>query len=363
MMRACDALVMRSAATRLVPMYMYTLDLCFAASFTVCAEWMKLEGSGHGASSSAVGRFFLLFLPLARQWDHTNCLFNRFDVEDAVSEGVVVLMMTGAMVTAVNVRACFFESDLPHPSDEPPDPRISDDSCRYFLVAVGATRLVLTAFTLYVALYVADARPRAWRELLLLALTAVYAATFVAALSHWQPVFAPSASRTSLQAFLFGASLLDTALFMTDDFLPPAAAASAQTTHAGDGGDGGGDGVRKSRCAMLWTAVRMRVPLDGEYLVRRHERMVIISVGTLVADAIRATLDDISRFDFGALLVCVGTPTAALLLKVFYFDLSQYHGADAGMHAVMVSPARAACWSLLHLPLLGTILWIGVSAP
>ena len=59
---------------------MYTLDLCFAASFTVCAEWMKLEPSGHGASSSAVGRFFLLFLPLARLWDHTNSLFNRFDV-------------------------------------------------------------------------------------------------------------------------------------------------------------------------------------------------------------------------------------------------------------------------------------------
>ena len=59
---------------------MYTLDLCFAASFTVCAEWMKLEPSGHGASSSAVGRFFLLFFPLARLWDHANSLFNRFDV-------------------------------------------------------------------------------------------------------------------------------------------------------------------------------------------------------------------------------------------------------------------------------------------
>ena len=52
---------------------------------------------------------------------------------------------------------------------------------------------------------------------------------------------------------------------------------------------------------------------------------------------------------------------AALLLKVFYFDLSQYHGADAGQHAVVVSERRAAAWSLLHLPLMGTVLWIGAA--
>ena len=66
-----------------------------------------------------------------------------------------------------------------------------------------------------------------------------------------------------------------------------------------------------------------------------------------------------SRFDTNALLVCIGTPWIALLLKIFYFDLSQYHGADAGSHAVTVSTGRAAVWSLLHLPLIGTVLWIG----
>ena len=79
-------------------MYMYTLDLCYAAAFTVCAEWMRLGGQGHGASDVCVARFFLLFLPLARLWDHTNALFNRFDMEDILSELVVGLMMAGAMV-------------------------------------------------------------------------------------------------------------------------------------------------------------------------------------------------------------------------------------------------------------------------
>ena len=105
---------------------MLTLDLAFAAAFSVCAQWMKLEPSGNGASSAAVGRFFLLFLPLARLWDHANHLFNRFDSEDIVSEVIIVLLMIGAMVIAVNVRACFFEQLLPsRQPDLPPDPRIA----------------------------------------------------------------------------------------------------------------------------------------------------------------------------------------------------------------------------------------------
>lgn len=106
--------------SRRVPMYMYTLDLAFAAAFTVCAgrrhrrpclpshrpterpspptaEWIKLSADEPAVWSSppggartvsplvAVARFFLLFLPLARLWDHTNSLFNRFDAEDLVT--------------------------------------------------------------------------------------------------------------------------------------------------------------------------------------------------------------------------------------------------------------------------------------
>ena len=44
------------------------------------------------------------------------------------------------------------------------------------------------------------------------------------------------------------------------------------------------------------------------------------------------------------------------MLKIFFFDLSQYHGADAGTHAVGVSRARAAVWSTLHLPLIGKVM-------
>eukprot|EP00966_Prymnesium_polylepis_P212850 4929379-Prymnesium_polylepis.1 len=71
-------------------MYMLTLDLAFAATFSVCAQWMQLGGA---ENRNAVTNFFLLFLAIARLWDHANALFNRFDVEDLMSELVVVLLM------------------------------------------------------------------------------------------------------------------------------------------------------------------------------------------------------------------------------------------------------------------------------
>ena len=44
-----------------------------------------------------------------------------------------------------------------------------------------------------------------------------------------------------------------------------------------------------------------------------------------------------------------------------YFDLSQYHGSDAGLHATRTSRLRSVLWSLCHLPLLGTMLWIAAA--
>jgi hypothetical protein len=364
---AASAELQAPSSARQIPMYMYTLDLCYAAAFTVCAEWMRLGGQGHGASDVCVARFFLLFLPLARLWDHTNALFNRFDMEDILSELVVGLMMAGAMVSSVNIRACFFEDLLPKTDpDLPPDPRISANSCRYFLLGFMGTRCVLTGFTFYVACYVADARPRAWRECLVVAVGALIAALAYANFPHYHQAGLSS----YVGAILFGGAALDTLAFHVDDFLPTSALPTSALAPSSAVGARGGSpsspppaaaAAATSRSCVFLTTLRLRVPLDTSYLVKRHERMVIISVGALVADAIRATLNDVSEFDAGAFGICVGVPCVALLLKVFYFDLSQYHGADAGVHAVRVSSGRAAAWSLLHLPLLGTILWIGAA--
>ena len=285
---------------RAIPMYMHALDLAFAAAFTVCADWMKLATDGHGSSSTAVLHFFTLFLPLARLWDHANALFNRFDAEDVISEIVVVVLMSGVMMFTINVRACFFEALLEKP-DIPPDPRMIEDSCRYFLYSFGGSRVVLSLYTIYIGWCVRDARPRVWRELMLVGAVV----TAAVALERW---IAPSDDSTwaisnHAQAALLGASAVDTALFHVDDLLPRAthAPTSAPST--------------KRTGGCLSRVLRLRVPVDATYLIRRHERMVVIAMGTLVADAIRATLDDVSRFDDGALLVCLSTPCIALLLK------------------------------------------------
>ncbi|KAL1511428.1 hypothetical protein AB1Y20_006227 [Prymnesium parvum] len=295
-------------------MYMYTLDLAFAALFAVCSDWITLGG----AESFHVLLFFVLFLPLARLWDHCNALFNRFDVEDLVSELVVVLLMLGAMVMAFNTRECFFHDLLGGAADTP-------RACRVYSAAFVCTRLVLSVFTGYIARHVAAARPRVWRELALL--LAMLPACAVAAATS------PSASL----GVIFGSSTLDFALFAADDLIPS--------------------------CGAWSDYVRLRVPWDTNYLIRRHERMVIIAVGSLVANSIRVEYDAQQLHDFNihSLVSCIATPLYAFLIKVFYFDLAQNHADDAGLHATVASRARGLWWSTLHLPLLGTILWFGVA--
>ena len=224
-----------------------------------------------------------------------------------MSEIVVVLMMIGVMVITVNLRACFFEALLPsrHP-DMPPDPKISEDSCRYFLLGFGATRLVLTAYTLYVAVHVTNARPRACRELLLLSCAAAYALAFVHSTGGW-----PVVSGGHVSSLLFSAFLLDVCAFTIDDFLPaPLLVADQTASRSAEGGASTMLGAaiadatstqapgaaapanappvlklqsetftRRSvrRCAALGSRLRLLVPQDTAYLVRRHERMLIIS--------------------------------------------------------------------------------------
>lgn len=215
------------------------------------------------------------------------------------------------------------------------------------------------------AIHVADARPLALRELGLLLAVFGFVAIFWFATDAWDDL------SSWVQMLLVGISLLDAAAGMIDDFItPPAkfdepaepARTAADAAAAAGGGGGGMGGADAPRVAVRISWLRLRVPLDTLFLVRRYERMVVVSVGTLVADAIRLTLNSFDSFKAnGALVVCAGIPWIAFLLKVFYFDLSQYHGADAGTHAVKVSTMRAAVWSLLHLPLIGTIQWIGAA--
>jgi hypothetical protein len=246
------------------------------------------------------------------------------------------------MIVTVNVRACFYD-ELVHPPDElpppppsthfpdllapppppplppplpppsaamprpldDPDPSVSRDSCRYFLFGYGGTRLVLTAYTLHVACHVADARPRALRELLVVLLGSVYAATFFCAGDVW---FDVSGSVTAHLLGFFSFAMLDTAAFTLDDFLPlPAVVADAATDDEADGAANAANAVNAartadtpprpglsrshsmritfsvdrsshSRCVTWWSRLRLRVPLDKAYLVGRHERMVLISV-------------------------------------------------------------------------------------
>ena len=105
--------------------------------------------------------------------------------------------------------------------------------------------------------------------------------------------------------------------------------------------------------------------LDAAYTISRYERMVIIAIGAICANAIHVAgfspALDPDGFDTHAFAVCWATPWAAFVIKIEYFDLSQYHGSDAGLHATRTSRLRSVLWSLCHMPLLGTIFWISTA--
>lgn len=140
-----------------VPLYLFCLDLAFAAAFNVCAQCLSLSKQ---EDDDTALRFFMIFLPVAWLWDHTNRFFNRFDQEDLVSEFAVAALMGCTMALAMNTRACFFP-DLVG-TEEP-----TDSSCAFFVSTYGVVRAVLTALTLRVSIYVPAARRLLCRELLL----------------------------------------------------------------------------------------------------------------------------------------------------------------------------------------------------
>lgn len=312
-----------------IPLYMLCLDLAFAASWSVAAQWITY------GDDAAVPRYFLIFVPIAWVWDQTNRVFNRFDTKDIVSEVVVVFIMILAMVIALNTRACFFAELIPQ--REAPSLDLQRKSCAYFSASLAVARALLGAFVLYVAWFERRARRLAWRELVAwLCLAPVMVAVVDSLLNSDGH---SDGFRTRLPILLALAAAADCAVSCGDALLPSTSAWARRV-------DSG-------------------VMLDAAYTISRYERMVIIAIGAICANAIHVAgfspALDPDGFDTHAFAVCWATPWAAFVIKVEYFDLSQYHGSDAGLHATRTSRLRSVLWSLCHMPLLGTIFWISTA--
>ena len=146
-----------------VPLYMFFLDLAFAASFSVTGQLIERgwEQDPDVAPLTVLG-YMMVFISIAWMWDTTNRMFNRFDQEDLFSESIIKFMMVGVMIMTLNTRECFFPSLLL-------DDVLYDHqtACTYFSAGYGACRGLLTALVAYVSFHVREARLMLCRELVL----------------------------------------------------------------------------------------------------------------------------------------------------------------------------------------------------
>ena len=99
------------------------------------------------------------------------------------------------------------------------------------------------------------------------------------------------------------------------------------------------------------------IPLEPAYTQMRFERMIIIVIGFLPVLTKQQAFASAKSFDWHAAAMCIATPWAAFLMKVYYFDLAGAHRT----HATEISSPRALLWSLSHLPLFASILWFSIA--
>ena len=304
------------AQKRGVPPYLLIMDLVFAAIFTATSQVMYL---GHGG----VALFFALFLPQMWLWMLTNYRYNGFDAEDISFELVNVLLMVGVMGLATNLKGCFcslmtredswFLSYSNSSSTFTPvysqmvDERceganevehVEGEVCALFFVTYAGVRLLLGALSLYVAYHVRRARALLWRELLvLIILVPLLFAIFVEL----------GSDATSVTVVLWLAAML------IDVLLDVGCHVWLACTPAS--------------CEPVARALMLRVPMNIAYAEARYERMFVIAVGNVVANAIADSGHERFRTKWGAKTqLVIGVPWVALLLKLFYFDLSPHHG-------------------------------------
>ena len=359
-----------------MPPYLLIMDLVFAATSSNCADLILGGDPDHLDLAESVGRFFMLLLAVMWVWMSVNRELNAFDPEDISFELIITALMAGMMGITFSLKSCFLARDhedgltgcwnasFPALASECAGTDADGAACRQlaslanatgrcfalgrddhlslvpsrdadgraanscfdFLAAWAAVRLLLVLLYLYIAASVRHVRR-------------VKRSNAAASLACWAALFglmfplcaysvageAPPHPRM-LERLLLLATLLDMGL------------------HFGPHG----------LCATN------AVPQSIAYTETRYERMLIITIGNVIANCARQMSGSRDALTPGAAAsIWFGVPLISLLLRIYYFDLSpHYGGAATATHAMRVSRERAVAYTLVHLPLFGSVLWI-----
>ena len=338
-----------------MPPYLLIMDLAFSALFILCSEVLYLGLDG-------VWRFFMLFLPLFWHWAVIVARLNMCDAEDICSDVYVLLIMVCGVSAAISLPDCFCsidrnrhtvnsmplcsmqstaENNLPTSVDHTCESEFhvgqGISGCTGFAMSYVAMRLVSSCMVLRMGVHVVHARALVRRD----AVAWLFNLPLLYFLARGKLGTTGAEVYNGVLLFVSGvADLLTQAL--------PSLLTLCRVT--------------------LPPSFESRIPLNVPHLEARYERMLTISLGNLISTTITDVRSTTPHFDGRSIRAALAVPLVAMLIKIFYFDLSPQFGGSGSssgsgaLHALHASAFRGAVWAMLQGPLQAILRWLAVAS-
>ena len=334
------------------PPYLLIMDLAFAASFSAIANILQEPD----AVAGGVPAFFALYLPVVWVWNHVNTRLNVADAEDLSFELSVMGMSLLALLMSYQLPRCFVDDGR-------------GTACLQVVSLYGGARAVMLCLTLWISVFVEGMRLMLWFDLL-----AALGWGLAIGLGLWRIIMREHGFDIVVVmlpcVFVWDVALLCAMIYFR--------------RNAG--------GMRLAKLLP-----KTHLPMSIPYTEARMERMVTVVIGATIQNSLanaREHQDLLSVMTVGAYVVVSSGTLADLglepstnprrltsrgvsvhllrafaphigtvLVKITYFDLSVggRTSAEVHLHALRLSYKRGVAWTLTHLLLFGTILWLGTA--
>ncbi len=338
-----------SSVTRRVPIYLLVMDLTFNALFAIFGSVLRIGLSG-------VPQFFRLYLPLQWHWMVINSRMCLFDADDVSSDVFVTLVLFATLGLALHSPVCFYELNgafdpAPNwvcngtaiPAASTVAAELGGKTCTPFFAFYLLMRLISTVHVLYVSAAVSTSRFLLVREML----GWVFSVPLMVHVASGDT----EDSLPAVQSVFFIAGVGDMFFNLV---LQPLLVAIHRLVRRACGGK------LKPRVELVLRYVINRVPYDSDYLEQRWQRMLVLSLGSVVANAVYDG-SNVNSALAAPMPLAAGISLMSLLVKIYCFDLSPQFVAVQG-HALRSKGFRGKLWTMLYGVLLGNVRWLSISA-
>ena len=329
-----------------MPPYLLLMDLAFAQLFTVTAESTIGIVERPQAMHDNLINYFFVNMSCIWVWTKITWKYTLADPEDVSSEVNVYIFVMITLYMVYQVEPCFsrVEDTIDDGAGAQRQDYNQDDSCADFVVSF----VVMRVYMLLMSVYLACTNPRHLRSQLTLDLLSM-----VSTILSFAVLFGINLAVNGESSFFGNAYLVSGFVFAVTlaDYGGMVLSAKVQVARV------------KGMDIPMWlepfTNDRF-VPMDIGYLEKRYERLIIITTGNIIGSVMiamrRRSYEDDYVSDRGkSITMFMAVPWIVFLVKVLYFDLTQYP-KDKKKHPMRISWQRSLAWTVVHNLLYATIL-------